>query len=654
MKLALLFLSFSAYIIITSYFQNSKIITESAVIKIPIVQPDEWGSLCDYLTRVMATNAIDKERIEVSMILLDRSSWSYYYEGLLSRLSSEKIVVTVNSIESMKTETKPDFVMLLMTPETLQYETFIRSKFGQIFTDKATKFFVIFHSNESKTSKLMALWTILRDNGLHNAYFISHKLEGSFDIWYVRVGNEHKLKFSKVAKSAMSKVFQMNDIARKNVIHLLHYDNEPLTRAKGQRIYGLEGILMGEFSSRLGINYKIVNPYDHDFSMEKMKLVINGSFDICTYTNEHVVDPSTEIVWTSEMNGICLMTPRFIYRLNYVNFTNPFDWISTALIILVMLIVLFLWKLMMIYNGDSMRYRTIIFVMYQMTLGHSIHKLERVTWKERLLVYAYIFGAFILGVYYRSMVIAFMFTQTSFRSPRSIAEFNRGSTKVLSYYNEEAAMKLNMPVIRNKLIMNRLESWQSLDLTPPDDIVESIGYIVGCSYADTLIRTVKNYRANERRFGKLPIKVSHQTYTIRKGFAYSEKFRWTVSAIHEFGVRKYLQRDLMLDVQDKIRVKKRIIEGFLEDPGDVEMPLIFLFTGCFIGFISLLIENGYKVMVQPSVTRAELYIKDQKLMVGQKKKRLNPKTFAWKINVMNSKRYRKLFMKPYVRCRKIA
>lgn len=549
----------------------------------------------------------------------------------------------------MKFKTNLDFVMLLMTEETLQHESILKSKFGQVFTNKAAKFLVIFHSNESQTKKLIALWAILRDNGLYNAYFISHKLEGSFDIWYVRVGNENKLKFSKITKYAMARAFQMKDIARKNIINLLHYDNEPLTRAKGQKILGLEGDLIGEFTSRLGINYRIINPYDHDFKIDKMKLVINGSFDICTYTNEHVAAPTTEIVWTNEMNGICLMTPRYIHRLNYVNFTNPFDRISTSLIILAMLLVLFLWKLMMIYNGDSMRFRTIIFVMYQMTLGLSIPNLERVTWKERLLVYSYVFGAFILGAYYKSMVIAFMFTQTSFRQPRSIAEFNRGSTKVLSYYNEDAAMKLNLPVIRNKLIMNRLESWQSLDLTAPDDIVESIGYIVGCSYADTLIRSVKNYRANERRFGKLPIKVSHQAYTIRKGFAYSEKFRWTVSAIHEFGIRKYLQRDLMLDVQDKIRVKKKIIEGFLEDPEDVEMPLIFLFTGCFIGFISFLIENGYRVVVQPSVTRAQVYLKDQKVKAGPRKKRLNPKKFAWKISVLNNTRHQKMYMKSYVR-----
>ena len=105
----------------------------------------------------------------------------------------------------------------------------------------------------------------------------------------------------------------------------------------------------------------------------------------------------------------------------------------------------------------------------------------------------------------------------------------------------------------------------------------------------------------------------------------------------------------MLAVQDKIRVKTRIIEGFLEDPDDVEMPLIYLFTGCFIGFISFLIENAYKVVVQPSVTRAEVYFKDQKMRTRKKKKRLNPKKFAWKINTMSSARYKKINIKQFVR-----
>lgn len=179
------------------------------------------------------------------------------------------------------------------------------------------------------------------------------------------------------------------------------------------QISGVDGNLIDEFSSKLHLDYKIVNEFNGGF----MDATSNLSFDI-EYNRRSTINDlkSYEIVHLYETSpSQCFLVPRNIVV--YKAFENPFSNFVTGFLIFTVWLIAVLWKLMKWLQNEDFTTVTLSISMLKIFIGLAIDEERYRTWsmKEKFLLMPFIFMCIILNAVYQSYLISALIVEHPMR-----------------------------------------------------------------------------------------------------------------------------------------------------------------------------------------------------------------------------------------------
>ena len=370
-------------------------------------------------------------------------------------------------------------------------------------------------------------------------------------------------------------------------INLVQYGAPPFSFVENKKLIGVEGKLLDLFCERYNLTYSIVNKNTEQYVYQD---IINNIYalhaDLSLTTGVQMLSKTKFVDFIDLYNndGLCMLVPRNIPVSSYENFDNPFDYkISICLLISSCLIVI-TWKTisMAVHSGFSMNF--IIFSVFRYLMGNSATGENRMTYKEKFVVYGYVFVAMILLALYESFVISFMMSDPSYKSVQSFQELNESNTKIYQYYDE-----IHTVIFRDELIMNRVNLTNDKQIVSlPKDFDHNLAYVTTCQYADSFIRSSGNINGDQRLFDIMDEKITFyaQSYPVSNIFPLKKELQFIVSVLRESGLRDYWFRS---EVHENNRDMKEDEKSVLS-LNDMQLPFIILGTGLALSFLVYLFE----------------------------------------------------------------
>jgi len=243
--------------------------------------------------------------------------------------------------------------------------------------------------------------------------------------------------------------------------------------------------------------------------------------------------------------------------------------------------VIICWRLI----TNEMSISSILFAVYELILNLGASGIERITLRERFLVYSFIFSSFILVSFYESMFLSIMLAEPTWRSASSLEELNESSTMFYSFYDDQTARYNNFSMIRTDLIMNYVDFHQNTYLEVPDEFDNNLVYLVFCDYADYFIHSSRNYYNGRKLYDKIIITTSYKTYNVNKGYFHVDKFVEMVKRMMESGIYGFWNK------QDIEATEVSKLQHDSDDEHiDMSTPIYLLIIGCSIALLVFLIE----------------------------------------------------------------
>jgi len=183
---------------------------------------------------------------------------------------------------------------------------------------------------------------------------------------------------------------------------------------------------------------------------------------------------------------------------------------------------------------------SIIFAVFELTLNFGATNIGGITFREKLLVYCFIFSSFILVSYYENVVLLFMLVVPTWRSAVSIEELNQSPTMFHTMFDKDIIYDNNLPRIRQELILDRVNFSELMSLEVPEKFDENLVYMVLCEYADYFIHSSGNYHNSRRLYNKIIIttKIYHQNMPLKHPKDVQIKCRESVHGDY-FMIRKF-------------------------------------------------------------------------------------------------------------------
>ena len=463
----------------------------------------------------------------------------------------------------------------------------MQSYFPKILPNRSAKIICIL--NFKLASRMLAsFWNDLTGVRYYNVYIIKHQDSGSFQIHRTRIiksDGDNLLIF--LDKSKDDKFLTMREIAPDNLfpnIRILFYNAYPMSYVENGKIKGTEGNLIQEFSKKIQTPYQIISKNTSQPSMNEIKNVMETIGDINLFSYVNVYAGNIKTVFLNEIHGFCLLAPRNIPVSAYDNFEFPLDTPTIIIALVSVLSVIITWRML----TSSMSIASIIFAVGEIILNIGTSGIERLTLRENILVYCFMFSTFIMATFYESIFLSFMLAKSSMRSAYNLEELNNSNTKFFSFYDPKISQNSNMPSIRPGLVMNYVKYNYHLSLDVPENFDENLVYMVFCEYADFFIESSRNYRNGHRLFDNIILNQYFKTYNIRKGYFYIQEFEKLVQYLTESGIYKFWK---MQDIQIHKTIRDSESSEFSTiSAEDMGLPIYILFTGCVAAFVVLLSE----------------------------------------------------------------
>ncbi|CAG9803517.1 unnamed protein product [Chironomus riparius] len=549
----------------------------------------KWDKLTSRLGQMMMHSdvAAKKKAINVLIFSMVDQQGSLEFNGMLQSLAKhqpEAFSYSLKEFKVSKVEVRFEFSILLMDSSILNYDSFIRQNFILIFPDLSTKFFVIM-TRSLDIRKVFNVWNVLSRNGYYNVYIVLHS-NTVFKMFRTYLEDDH-FQMIETNDTKFLTVKEMSEDSWMLHINIIYYNSYPMSYIENGDIIGSDGKLMHEFSKRVKIPFRIINRNMEKLLLNEIIQYLTTVADICLYANLNLKGDNVYNVWLNEMDGLCVLTPRNIPISSYDNLALPLDSMSLVMSFVSTVSVIVSWKLISIYTANGRSLQSIIVAILEIIFNTGASGIEQITKKEVILLYSFIFSSIILDSFYESLLLAFMLAEQTWRSAYDLTELNDSDTKFFKFYSKKAAEFGKVPSIREDLILNFVDIRSMTSLMIPKSFDENLVYLVSCKYADSFIKSTRNFNENRRIFDIIRITKMFQGYPVRKGFPFQDEFKTLVRTWSESGINKFWQKQSLERSMKYNKHKSNNKDEYF----DMQFPLILLFTGCTVAFLAFIYEN---------------------------------------------------------------
>ncbi|KAL7030109.1 hypothetical protein ACKWTF_006525 [Chironomus riparius] len=579
-------------VIIVSYTasQGNKEVTQKFII--PEDPQQNYRKLCTTMVKMIENSKIASTRnLDVLIFSMIQDSLLPYFEGfhaMMNKVSSDIITTRSFTLSKVERNSNADFVILLIFNQMSGYKNLIQEHFDVIFPDTSIRMFVVALDTDD-FEILLPVLTALAQSYFHNIYGILQKNAQVLDIFQIKMRRlQENLHMSEI-KSKGDKFEMLSEILKPGdvkIIKIVHFNVYPLTYVKDGVVYGADGNLIREFCKKYGFNYRITNKGTEQSTLERMNVAMRKDVDILLTTNIYAVTNRMIGIWLNEMDGGCLLVPRNVPVSSIENLSLPFDSMSVAFMALSVALLIVFWKIIAIVNGKHMSAVNIMFDAYLLTFGMGISTLDRLTYKEKLMILCFMFGSFILATSYQSIILSFMLMNPAMRSAKDLQELNASDTKFYMFYDQNVTHNGDPLFIRRELIMNIRNFNESFEL--PRDLDHNLVYFVSCKYANIFVQTPRNYRDGKRLFDRMLFTPMLQRYSVKTEFYYKEELALIVSALTESGLYSFWNKEFINSVNQE-EDRKHEYETMIEFH-NMKVPFIILSSGYLIALHAFVIE----------------------------------------------------------------
>lgn len=619
MKVSALF--FGILLLLVTLNQSENLFTKLQVTS----KSQVWDDVSKLLLKMITNSDLpDPRTIEVRIILMSYKSRSLYYDGFyesFGKFSKESIKIINSNSAQLEHDGESNFEILLIALP-FDYDEALGNRLIKIYPNKSTKFILLLRNWKNFLSHMQSLIAYFRKLGFINVYELVVGGGGEFlvsrskvpEIGLVKIVGAHNVKYL-TAKHMLNP-----EEIHKIVVKIVFCEMLPFSYMENGSMVGADGILVKEFTRKLNIKSLILNSDNMHPGSKYIVHKMQNDGDILLCPQFGINTRHVDAVWLFEQDGICILTPKNI-RVSEWNI--PFDMSSLAMIILTILLVTACWKLFSIRDGSEISLTDIFTNVCLLTLNSRVDGLEHVSKKLKIMIYSLLFGSFVMISLYESAILSFMLAESSLRSANDLTELNNSNTKFYSFYTKETALRSNLPVIREELVLNLVDFNSSIKLELPDELDENLAYLVSCRLARFFILSPRNFRENRELFDHLSINAFYQRYSLRSGFFFTDVFARIVEIFTESGIRNEILKQTVIEKQINKAIYRKKERDFVEFQ-DMAFPLILLAIGSIFSSAVFCIE-----VVHDRVMRYILVKRYMESLAAATPKKLNIK--KWKM-----------------------
>jgi len=568
--------------------------------KVPILDTkSEWTNISQYLVSIMTKSQImqDNGKLEVTIFLLNYPIWNSKYEGLqstLSAFSTEQFLISSLSFPKLRQNIRTDFVIILTTPGQINYSIFVQNILRVMFVSKHTRFIVIVRFWSVGNQIINSIWSQLSSYGYFNVYIVVETSEGIFNVYRTEIKNQKHVTLSKIDQHSNDDrqlIIKDSQIySDRPIIRIITYDFYPTTFVQDNKVYGIDGYLIEEFSQWLNTSYVIVHSWTSKIEIPVLLKYMQKNIDICLCADLTIYNKDVDGISLFETNGICLLVPRNIYVSSYENLSLPLDQTTLIISIVSAISLVICWKIISWHSEHRLTISEMLLAVLQLSFYTDAPDLDRLNLKEKMLIFSFMFGSFFISNLYESSILSFMMAEPSVRSARDLSELNNSNTKFYSFYDDRTAYLSKLPTIRKDLILNQINFSSSFSFDLPNDFDENLVYLVTCQFAENFEKTSKNYRNNHRLFDVRLLTQDYQRYTLRNGFPFIDEFSRFVSSTLEAGIRSYWKQKVFYNSSNVQKIARNTEKDFIEFQG-MMLPIVVIIIGSLLAFFVFVLEN---------------------------------------------------------------
>ena len=600
------------FLILIIFGLNPNVVWSNSTI-LEISDGYKWDKVASYLHQVMMNDESMKKGY-VNLVIVDFTV-KHDINGLVEYLNEHSMIKVhlINTLPSFKMKYL-DFVIIIQdfmqlnVNKTHFADDFMRklnALFDRAFMEMSGKYYIINTLDikmwpQAPVVKYVGKCVnLFRTGYINNILFINHYNSNQFGVIKHYVKN-NLIFFKSTSKSNTTyPVAKMGEIDDNN-IKLLQYDEPPFLKVENGKLLGSEGKLLDTFCERYNISYTIVNENATDLRVKVFgKLMLKTAMDISFNYILRVTDSYFfESIILNELHDRCLLVPRNIPLSVYDSFTYPFDDKISICLFSVSCLIVISWKAMSLAVKSNFNIDFITFSVFRYLMGNSATLEERMSFKEKFIVYGYVWASFVLLTLYESYVISFMMTDQSYRSVATLEELNNSNTQIYEYYMD--GIQFRDDLIVHKMSLNE----DNVILKMPDNLDVNMAYLVSNQYADAFIESTRNFDKDGRRlFDKLKENVMSYvpTYTVKKAFPLKKELQFMVTALRESGIKKHWIEQMFNEKQntiDPVLAKNvvEVVEKIVLSFSDMKVPFVILGIGMTLSFVFFIIEHIYHVI----------------------------------------------------------
>jgi hypothetical protein len=268
------------------------------------------------------------------------------------------------------------------------------------------------------------------------------------------------------------------------------------------------------------------------------------------------------------------------------NVSMPFDLASIIMMIISVLTTAVVWKILSKNSQSKFPFSFIFMNIFKCTIGLSFEKEDKMSRKEKILLYFFSFSSIILVSFYQSILIAIMLTETEMRSIQSVEELNNSNTRIFQF------IKNNEIQFRDDLVLKIVTDISLVGsfLQIPSDFDPDLAYFVPCAYAESFVKSNLNYNNGKRIFNVLPEVIASypEAIQINPQFPYKREIQFAMEQLRESGIRNYWKSGILKD--SKVRSHISNDNDYL-DFKRLWFPIVILGIGALTGLLIFIFEH---------------------------------------------------------------
>jgi len=529
-----------------------------------------------YLQQLLTSDDCIAEKGFMELLVVDLTSDSTFGDFYGDVFRSGNIVVQlVHGQKLEKLKAWPDVVIIAVETATKAFHETIDKM------DISKKFVVIakFSSSDDEMSEVAKLARMSRDAGIYKLIIIVES-SGGFRVY--RPSGESEMRIEEATDFAWP--FK-NDT---KTIAMIQYDSPPFSYVRNSRVFGIDGRILDEFCKATGYDYKLINHNHSAIDVVGVLLTLHFLKSDLSMNDEFIAIGSKRITWIDahEIDGTCLLVPRNIPTSWTQTLLEIAEFWTIILILVTMAAFILALKFVSMMSDSKWTFGFIIFETFKLSMQQFHFHGQQLNYKHYLMLVPFMYASIFLVNFYQSMLIAFMLSDSNYKSFETFAELNQSGTKINEYV-------LEMPVkFGNHQVVSMKTIHEGLGMAVPRNFDPDMAYFVKCFYASAFVESRRNFKDNRRIFDVLPQRITSymKTYPISKAVPYKEKLQWFVDGFWESGIKDYWIKKLLETVEVNSFGSKAKDEKMFVDLQGMLMPMTVLCVGLTFALLVFVAE----------------------------------------------------------------